>query len=140
MYLIYFCFFSQIRYSEEMQPVVQIACGYYHFIFLTNDGKVFVMGNNNSGQLGIGKSKTVVTQAVYLKSLQGIPVMQIACGGYHSLVLSVSGNIFSFGKNELVTTIFYSQNYSKLFKLLLILIFQASASWASVTQMTVHIP
>jgi len=84
-----------------MQPIVQITAGYYYFMFLTNDGRVYVMGSNNYGQLGIGSTKTTpLTAPVHLSSLQGIPVMQVACGAYHSLVLTVSGNIFSFGKND----------------------------------------
>lgn len=91
---------TRIKSSPDTQPIVQIACGHYHFLFLTNDGKVYVMGNNDYGQLGLGTTKNIVAQPVYLKSLQGIPVMQIACGAYHSMVLTVSGNIFSFGKND----------------------------------------
>ena len=59
-------------------------------------------GNNSYGQLGLGGVNNTVNQPAYLQSLQGIPVMQIACGAFHSMVLTVSGNIFSFGKNELV--------------------------------------
>ncbi len=80
-------------------PVVQIACGYNFFLALTEDGKVFIMGSNDYGQLGIGNNITQ-TSPIYLKSLQGIPVQQIACGAYHSIVLTMSGNIFAFGKNR----------------------------------------
>jgi alpha-tubulin suppressor-like RCC1 family protein len=85
--------------GSDSQSIVQISCGYYYFLFLTEDGKVYVMGNNSFGQLGLGH-KISCSKPVYLKSLQGIPVMQIASGAYHSMVLTVSGNIFSFGKNE----------------------------------------
>jgi alpha-tubulin suppressor-like RCC1 family protein len=57
------------------------------------------MGLNEYGQLGLG-TRNPSSNPVYLISLQGIPVMQIACGAYHSLILTVSGNIFAFGKNE----------------------------------------
>lgn len=80
-------------------PVVQIACGYNFFLALTEDGKVFMMGLNEFGQLGIGNTTTQTTP-VYLKSLQGIPVQQIACGAYHAIVLTMSGSIFAFGKNR----------------------------------------
>lgn len=81
-------------------PVVQVACGYYHFLALTEDGKIFVMGLNDYGQLGIGPNKEPIKTPIHLKSLQGIPVLQISAGGNHSFVLSMSGNIFSFGKNK----------------------------------------
>ncbi len=84
-----------------MQPIVQISAGYYFFMFLTNDGRVYVMGNNKYGQLGIGTlQSTSLGIPVELASLHGIPIIQIACGAYHSMVLTVSGNIFSFGKND----------------------------------------
>lgn len=69
-------------------------------MYLTNDGKIYVMGNNNYGQLGLGSTKIAMSSPMYLQSLQGIPVMQIACGAYHSMILTVSGNLFSFGRNE----------------------------------------
>jgi E3 ubiquitin-protein ligase HERC4 len=80
-------------------PVVQIACGYNFFLALTEDGKVVMMGLNDYGQLGTG-SNVAQTKPCYLKSLQGIPVQQITCGAYHSIVLTMSGNIFAFGKNR----------------------------------------
>ena len=79
--------------------VVQISCGYRFFLALTEDGKVHTMGCNEYGQLGSGNTQTITTPT-YLKSLQGIPVMQIATGAHHSIVLTVSSNIFSFGKNR----------------------------------------
>ncbi len=79
--------------------LVQISSGYYHFLMLTEDGRVYVMGSNNHGQLGLG-NRLSSPQPVYLVSLQGIPVGQIACGAYHTLILTVSGNIFAFGKND----------------------------------------
>ena len=81
-------------------PVVQIACGYNYFSALTEDGKVFMMGLNNYGQLGVGgATNSPQLTPIYLKSLQGIPVQQITCGAYHTIVLTMSGSIFSFGKN-----------------------------------------
>ena len=79
--------------------IVQISCGYHFLMMLTEDGKVYVMGINTNGQLGLGHTKPS-TSPVYLVSLQGIPVSQIACGAHHSLILTVSGNIFAFGKND----------------------------------------
>ena len=81
------------------KPVIQVACGYFSLLMLTEDGKVYVMGKNTYGQLGIG-CKQPALNPTYLQSLQGIPIMQVTCGSYHSIVLTVSGNIFAFGRNE----------------------------------------
>jgi E3 ubiquitin-protein ligase HERC4 len=67
---------------------------------LSEDSKVYVMGSNDYGQLGLGTSNHLQTTPIYLRSLQGIPIKQIACGAYHSTILTVSGNIFAFGRNK----------------------------------------
>lgn len=36
------------------EVVTQIACGYYHTLALTNEGKVYSFGRNDYGQLGLG--------------------------------------------------------------------------------------
>lgn len=87
-----------IRKPSEA-AAVQVSCGYYFFLMLTEDGKVYVMGLNDYGQLGLGNNVSAPSP-VYLISLQGIPVMQIASGAYHTLILTVSGNIFAFGRND----------------------------------------
>lgn len=89
---------SLLRNAPD-KPIVQFACGYYSIILLTEDGKVYVMGKNTYGQLGLG-NKQSTPYPVYLQSIQGLPVMQVASGSYHSIVLTVSGNIFAFGRNE----------------------------------------
>ncbi|CAF0899632.1 unnamed protein product [Brachionus calyciflorus] len=94
-------FFSKPTHVKTIgdSPIIQIACGYYHFLMLTEDGKVYVCGLNDYGQLGLG-NKSPTSTPIYLKSIQGIPIEQIACGAHHSLILTVSGNIFSFGRND----------------------------------------
>jgi E3 ubiquitin-protein ligase HERC4 len=57
------------------------------------------MGMNTFGQLGTGNKDSII-EPIYLISLQGVPIKQISCGAHHSVVLTDSGNIFSFGKNE----------------------------------------
>jgi E3 ubiquitin-protein ligase HERC4 len=81
------------------KPIIQVSCGYFSILMLTEDGRVYVMGKNSYGQLGLG-SKLPSNVPTYLQSLQGIPIMQVAAGAYHSVVLTVSGNIFAFGRNE----------------------------------------
>ncbi|KAG7333754.1 hypothetical protein KOW79_002161 [Hemibagrus wyckioides] len=82
------------------KTVIQVACGDHHFMALSNDGQLFTWGQNSSGQLGLGKDKPSSQSPELLRSLDGIPLAQISAGGDHSFVLSISGAVFSWGRNS----------------------------------------
>lgn len=85
--------------SLATKHVVQIACGQFHTLALTNSGEIFAFGNNTYGQLGLGTETEREKKPVLLKSLQGLPVAHLSCGGNHSFILSKSGSVYGFGKN-----------------------------------------
>uniref|UniRef100_A0A7M4F2F3 Secretion regulating guanine nucleotide exchange factor n=1 Tax=Crocodylus porosus TaxID=8502 RepID=A0A7M4F2F3_CROPO len=72
----------------------------YSWFFLFEGGELFTWGNNSHGQLGSGSQITFLKMPQLVKDLQGIPVAQIAAGGAHCLVLSLSGAVYSWGKNS----------------------------------------
>lgn len=84
-------------------PVTQIAAGHDHSLALTSTGELYSFGGNRYGQLGretnveTGEPNPLPAR-VELPGLQG-SVVAIAAGGYHSLALSSSGQIFAFGNN-----------------------------------------
>ncbi|KAL4239292.1 putative E3 ubiquitin-protein ligase herc4 [Mactra antiquata] len=78
--------------------VVQVSCGRYHCLLLTDDGKLYTWGDNKFGQLGLGNTQKF-NQPQLINSLNGIPVAQVVCGGSHSFILSKSGAIFGWGRN-----------------------------------------
>uniref|UniRef100_A0A8C1JA17 HECT domain-containing protein n=1 Tax=Cyprinus carpio TaxID=7962 RepID=A0A8C1JA17_CYPCA len=84
----------------ENRQVIQIACGDHHSVALTNDGQVFVWGENSHGQLGSRKDHPGSPSAQHVQSLSGVPLAQISAGGDHSFVLSLSGVVFGWGKNS----------------------------------------
>ncbi|KAF4118388.1 hypothetical protein G5714_000439 [Onychostoma macrolepis] len=86
--------------SLENRQVIQIACGDHHSMALTNDGQVFVWGENSHGQLGLRKDHPGSPSAQHVQSLSGIPLAQISAGGDHSFVLSLSGVVFGWGRNS----------------------------------------
>ncbi|NXP05246.1 HERC5 ligase, partial [Thinocorus orbignyianus] len=63
-------------------------------------GELFTWGQNTHGQLGVGSQATLILQPQPVKSLKGIPLAQIAAGGAHSIVVSLSGAVYSWGKND----------------------------------------
>jgi alpha-tubulin suppressor-like RCC1 family protein len=86
-------------FNEE--KVIQISCGGYHSMALTESGRVFSWGRNISGQLGLYYS--VNTNKPLIVSLSNkISIKKISCGSAHSLLLSCDGDVYWFGDNEYV--------------------------------------
>lgn len=65
-----------------------------------SDGQFFTWGRNSHGQLGLGKEFPSQTSPQRVRSLEGIPLAQVAAGGAHSFALSLSGAVFGWGMNN----------------------------------------
>ncbi|KAL7866021.1 hypothetical protein SRHO_G00112680 [Serrasalmus rhombeus] len=78
---------------------VHISCGHSHSAFVTEQGRLFVFGSNNRGQLGL-ETKGPVTKPVYVKALKGERVQFAACGTNHTIVSTSQGEIFATGRNN----------------------------------------
>uniref|UniRef100_A0A8C9F6X6 HECT domain-containing protein n=1 Tax=Pavo cristatus TaxID=9049 RepID=A0A8C9F6X6_PAVCR len=63
-------------------------------------GNLFTWGRNTHGQLGVGSQDPLISKPQLVKGLKGIPLAQIAAGGAHSVVVSLSGAVYSWGKNN----------------------------------------
>eukprot|EP00966_Prymnesium_polylepis_P064986 1507729-Prymnesium_polylepis.1 len=81
----------------------QISCGGAHTATLTDDGQLYIWGRGNEGQLGLGDFRPRPVPAL-LKSLgdktAGTTVLQVACGGAHSLALCDNGDVYTWGSND----------------------------------------
>lgn len=71
--------------------IVQIACGAEHSIALTHDGDLYAWGSNREGQLGLGPDTHTELKPKRITALEAVPITFIACGGYHTVVISKSG-------------------------------------------------
>ncbi|XP_056619314.1 probable E3 ubiquitin-protein ligase HERC3 [Triplophysa dalaica] len=80
--------------------VIQISCGDQHSMALTQEGQVFVWGENSHGQLGLGEGRSGSQTPQHVQCLDGVPLAQISAGGDHSFVLSLSGVVLGWGKNS----------------------------------------
>ena len=102
---LYFNFFTGLnsRNFMECSPrmvktlgtsiVIQIACGMKHALALTNNGELYSWGSNSEGQLGLGVDNKYEIKPKLISSLIGIPIVFIACGGYHTIAVSKSGTV-----------------------------------------------
>ncbi|XP_025423302.1 probable E3 ubiquitin-protein ligase HERC4 isoform X2 [Sipha flava] len=97
---------EEIQYTPKIvkslatMTLIQISSGYKHCMALTNHGELYTWGSNEFGQLGIDQGPVNVSKPTLVKSLIGLPILFIACGGYHSFVVSKSGAVFGWGKND----------------------------------------
>ena len=84
-------------------PVAQVAAGEFHSLALTSTGQLYAFGSNTYGQLGSTTNEenadaNPTPTVVGLPGASG-PVTQIAAGGWYSLALTSTGQLFAFGEN-----------------------------------------
>uniref|UniRef100_A0A673L705 X-linked retinitis pigmentosa GTPase regulator n=1 Tax=Sinocyclocheilus rhinocerous TaxID=307959 RepID=A0A673L705_9TELE len=78
---------------------LRISCGDEHTALVTENGKLFMFGSNNWGQLGLG-TKTTVNKPTCVKALKSERVKLAACGRTHTLVYTSRGNLYASGGNN----------------------------------------
>ncbi|XP_073493603.1 probable E3 ubiquitin-protein ligase HERC6 [Phyllobates terribilis] len=80
--------------------IIQISCGHFHTVALSEDSNVFSWGKNDVGQLGLGKQVPYQASPQLVKSVKGVPLVQVSAGGSQSFALSMLGIVFGWGKNN----------------------------------------
>ncbi|XP_069859290.1 RCC1 and BTB domain-containing protein 2 isoform X2 [Dipodomys merriami] len=82
----------------------KIACLSYgsgpHVILATTEGEVFTWGHNAYSQLGNGTTNHGLVPCHISTNLSNKQVIEVACGSYHSLVLTSDGEVFAWGYNN----------------------------------------
>jgi len=63
-------------------------------------GTVFVFGQGDMGQLGLGDDETEMLTPGPLSMPGGLRVSQVVCGGMHSLAITEDGHVWSWGVND----------------------------------------
>ena len=83
--------------QERMGHLRQIASSKNHVLQLTRDGFVYSHGIGEFSWTGHGGSKNVPKPQI-LKHLSDKRVAQIACGEYHSLILTDRNDVYAWGR------------------------------------------
>eukprot|EP01038_Epipyxis_sp_PR26KG_P007269 gene7269-9908_t len=107
----YLEFFPGLTYPKKVQgfegKAIDVSCGGFHTIILTDHGSVYAMGKEDFGLLGIG-DQNADNMAIGAESPtllrtfydNNIPISSISAGGWHSCFLSDFGDIYTCGKGE----------------------------------------
>ncbi|KAL6423985.1 hypothetical protein ACFW04_009721 [Cataglyphis niger] len=89
----------QVKYEEK---IVRIACGLSFNVAITDSGKICSWGINNYGQLGVDKwDKQKEINPGIMVLPKDITIVKIVCGSAHTLALTRSGTIYSWGRNNM---------------------------------------
>nr|XP_037843608.1 RCC1 domain-containing protein 1 isoform X3 [Chlorocebus sabaeus] len=77
----------------------QLELGAEHALLLDAAGQVFSWGGGRHGQLGHGTLEAELEPRL-LEALQGLTMAEVAAGGWHSVCVSETGDIYIWGWNE----------------------------------------
>jgi len=73
--------------------------GSEHLLMVTDSGELYTNGYNSKGQLGHGNTQSCYVPKL-VEALSGFRVTKVCCSYYHSIILTDSDQIFSFGRND----------------------------------------
>jgi alpha-tubulin suppressor-like RCC1 family protein len=83
-----------------LSNIVAIALGYQHAIALDQNGFVWTWGWDSQGQLGTGDAYVNSTNGYAPIQVPGLTnVISIAAGDYHSVAVTASGQVYTWGAN-----------------------------------------
>ena len=75
-------------------------------IAVTKDGALFGWGYNGHGNLGLGHiNSPVLAPTKIQQNITGIKISKVACGDYHTLVLSDSGQVMVVRITQCIITL-----------------------------------
>jgi RCC1 and BTB domain-containing protein len=73
----------------------EVACGEYHTLVCSEDGRAYSFGYSEYGQLGHGDKENRSTPTL-IEALEGKFVVQVACGYEHSMALTSKGCVYTW--------------------------------------------
>jgi len=77
----------------------EVACGTHHTLMLTQSQEVWTWGSGEFGKLGIGDEEKHA-EPIMITALQGVGVIHISTGGFHSAALTSEGVLYTWGGGD----------------------------------------
>jgi alpha-tubulin suppressor-like RCC1 family protein len=85
------------KLENNFGKIKNIYCGAYHSIILNEEDELYVCGDNEYGQLGLGDYNN---RNVYTKLEHNFgKIKNLYCGGYHNIILSDNNEVYVCGYN-----------------------------------------
>jgi alpha-tubulin suppressor-like RCC1 family protein len=80
----------------DIIPISSVSIGEDHTIFLDTTGKVYAVGANGSGRLGLG-DETQRTTPVPIPYFDTIPIKYVSAGFSHTIFVDIAGKVYAVG-------------------------------------------
>jgi alpha-tubulin suppressor-like RCC1 family protein len=80
--------------------VVSFSGGEFHWLAVTDDGRVWAWGNNEDAVLGGHNLKNRERPTLVRGLPESVEVVQVAAGSRHSVALGADGSMCAWGANE----------------------------------------
>merc|ERR1711862_1071214 len=88
---------SSFQKIEDLSEITRIECGGCHSLCIDINNDLYVFGNNEGGELGLGDTDNR-SKPIKHPSLSNI--IDISKGGFHTFVKTSNNEIYAFGNNE----------------------------------------
>ncbi|XP_057573683.1 X-linked retinitis pigmentosa GTPase regulator isoform X4 [Hippopotamus amphibius kiboko] len=89
--------FHLISFFTSQHKIKQLSAGSNTSAALTEDGELFMWGDNSEGQIGL---QNITNICVPHRVTIGKPISWISCGYYHSAFVTTEGELYTFGESE----------------------------------------
>jgi len=93
--------------SSAPERISSISAGASHFLILAlPSSRLFSLGDNRYGQLGVSQAQTSVSSTSSRHTLHridafdGLKITRISAGAFHSAVLTEGGQVYFFGSDQ----------------------------------------
>ncbi|EQC36619.1 hypothetical protein SDRG_06059 [Saprolegnia diclina VS20] len=84
-------------FLEQNINVTKLALGQDHSAAVDDNGRVYMWGRGEKGQLGLGESKLQADAPTLLETLEDVKIVDISCGVTHTAAVDAEGRVFTWG-------------------------------------------
>lgn len=88
-----------VKYLKELESEFSDVLPDQNSSQLADAKQVLLFGTGDCGQLGFGEDVLELSIPKQL-NIRGLPVVNISCGGMHTVVITGDGNVWSWGVND----------------------------------------
>lgn len=83
------------------EPIKSVHAGKFHSLFVTESGKLYGLGYNKYGQIGVSNALYLHAEEPVEIFTDGLKIKEVSVGSHHTLLLSEDNRLYGFGARML---------------------------------------